>query len=234
MLVCTPSRTVPPTNDSHRNDVTQWLNQGAKQFNRPDMKFVATYGDKGIAPPKTSVFFPWGRQFAMRSDWSEEAWYLFFDAGPFGVSHQHEDKLHIDVSAFGRDFLTDGGKGLYVPDKWRDYFVSTASHNTIMIDGKGQQRMGLLETHRPQESLSDCWFTDDNVDYAYGIYQSGYGAGNIPFTHSRQVLFKKKEYWIVNMENKNLISMNGKDKDARFGFWRIKEGVAVDELIGNF
>ena len=197
MYVSTPSRQVPPTNDAHRNDITNWMNIGADLFERDDMKYIATDGVSGQQPEQTSIQFPWGGHSVMRSDWNSDAWHLFFDAGPAGVSHQHEDKLNIDVSAFGRDFITDGGKGLYIPDKWRNYFLSTSAHNTILIDGQGQLRIPYNETHRVEAPLKNSWYSDDDLDFASGSYSDGYGAERIPVTHSRYVLFKKNEYWLV-------------------------------------
>ncbi len=197
MYVSTPSREVPPTNDAHRYDITQWMAIGADLFGREDMRFIATNGEAGQPPLKTSVQFPWGGHSVMRSDWGPEAWYLFFDAGPTGVSHQHEDKLNIDVSAFGRDFITDGGKGLYIPDKWRDYFISSRAHNTILIDGEGQQRIPKVETHRASAPMTNRWISGSNLDFASGTYENGYGSQHIPVIHSRYVVFKKKDYWLV-------------------------------------
>lgn len=197
MYVCTPLRELPPTNDAHRHNIESWLRKGAAQFSRPDMEYVASFGAQGAAPDFTSYSFDWGGHQIMRSDWSRDAWYLFFDNGPCGVSHQHEDLLHVDVTAFGRDFLSDGGKGLYIPDKWRDYFLSTAAHNAVLIDGQGQQRIPLTETHRAKESLKKQWFSDAQLDFAWGIYDQGFGSQPNPVQHTRLVLFKKVEYWLV-------------------------------------
>lgn len=197
MYVGTPLRELPPTNDAHRTDIKSWLLKGADQFQREDMRYVATFGEQGQVPDFTSYSFDWGGHQVMRSDWRKEGWYLFFDNGPCGVSHQHEDKLHVDVTAFGRDFLTDGGKGKYIPDKWRTYFLSTASHNSVLIDGQGQRRIPFSETHRATRSLKNQWFSDAQLDFAWGIYDHGYGVSQIPVTHTRFVLFKKVEYWLV-------------------------------------
>jgi hypothetical protein len=197
MYISTPLRQLPPTNDSERNNIRSWMKSGAELFDRPDMLFIATNGEEGREPEKTSVQFDWGGQSAMRSGWDDQALYLFFDAGPAGVSHQHEDKLHIDISAFGRDFLTDGGKGSYIPDKWRDYFVSTRAHNTIMIDGQGQRRIPDPTTHRTNSALHRQWLSNQFMDFASGSYLDGYGQAFIAVRHSRYVIFKKNEYWLV-------------------------------------
>ena len=197
LYISSPAREAPPSNDSYCFDIRQWMQIGVDNFNRDDMLFIATDGEKGTPPEKTSVQFPWAGQSVMRSGWNSDAWYLFFDAGPTGVNHQNEDKLHIGVSAFGRLFLTDAGISSYIPDKWRRYFTSTQAHNTIIIDGKGQNRMPQKGTHRADSPLSNSWISNENIDFASGTYSDGYGDDLIPVTHSRYVLFKKKEYWIV-------------------------------------
>jgi len=197
MYISTPTRQVPPTNDANRTDIRNWMKTGAAVFNRPDMLFVGTDGKQGRAPEKTSYHFSWGGQSAMRSSWDSQAMYLFFDAGPAGVSHQHEDKLHIGVSAYGRDFLTDGGKGLYIPDKWRNYFVSSRAHNTILIDGQGQVRIPDDKTHRAGQAMQRQWLTNSMIDFASGSYNDGYGAQKIAVDHERYIVFKKNEYWLV-------------------------------------
>jgi hypothetical protein len=197
MYVSTPSRQVPPTNDATRQDIRSWMKMGSELFNREDMNYIATNGAKGQPPQKTSVIFPWGGHAVMRSGWDAQAQYVFFDVGPSGVSHQHEDKLHIGVSAYGRDFLTDGGKGLYIPDKWRNYFLSTRAHNTILIDGFGQRRIPDHSTHRAQSPLKGNWFSDESIDFAGGVFENGYGPDKIPVKHSRYVLYKKEDYWLI-------------------------------------
>lgn len=197
LYISTPKRQVPPTNDSNRNDIKEWMRIGADLFDRKDMQFVATNGREGLQPAKTSVQFPWGGQYVMRHGWDEQALYLFFDSGPTGVSHQHEDKLHFDVSAYGRDFLTDGGKGLYIPDQWRDYFVSSQAHNVILIDGHGQNRIADPLTHRSERAQQRSWISNSLLDFAIGSYENGFGPNRVAVTHSRYVLFKKPEYWLI-------------------------------------
>ncbi|MCK5853525.1 alginate lyase family protein, partial [bacterium] len=197
MYISSPARMAPPCNDSGRFSVGDATKIGAETFKRQDMLYIATNGKEGIEPQKTSLQFPYAGQSVMRSDWSPQSWYLFFDAGPTGVNHQHEDKLHISVSAFGRIFLTDGGKGSYIPNKWRRYLISTQAHNTIIIDGQSQQRIPQKKTHRTETPLINQWISNDKMDFASGTYSSGYGDEHIDVVHSRYIIFKKKEYWLV-------------------------------------
>lgn len=197
MYISSPSRQTPPTNDSYRNDIHGRMQFGADNFDREDMLFIATDGKTGIQPELSSVQYPWAGQSVMRSGWESDAWYLFFDAGPTGVNHQNEDKLNFDISAYGRLFLSDAGITSYVFDKWRRFFTSTHAHNTIIIDGEGQKRMNQKETHRAESPLINNWISNNTIDFASGTFNDGYGNDHIPVKHSRYVIFKKKEYWLV-------------------------------------
>jgi len=68
---------------------------------------------------------------------------IIFDAGPLGIppgcGHGHADGLSFLLHYKGQPVIVDTGTGLYNgPPVWRDYFRSTAAHNTISIDGKCQ------------------------------------------------------------------------------------------------
>jgi hypothetical protein len=197
MYIAAPSRQTPPSNDAHRFDIRSWMQTGADNFDRKDMLFIATNGEKGQPPELTSVQFPWAGQSVMRGGWGPDAWYLFFDAGPTGVNHQNEDKLHIGASAYGRLFLSDAGISNYIPNKWRRYFTSTQAHNTLIIDGKGQKRIPQKNTHRAASPLKNRWISNEQIDFASGTFKDGYGLDSIAVTHSRYVLFKKTDYWLV-------------------------------------
>jgi hypothetical protein len=66
--------------------------------------------------------------------------YMAFDGGPFGRSHQHEDKLGFWLHAYGHNFLVDPGRHLYdrTEVSFLSYLVTTHAHSTITIDGQGQ------------------------------------------------------------------------------------------------
>lgn len=68
---------------------------------------------------------------------------LHFNAAPLGflsiAAHGHADALSILLHINGYPFIIDAGTYTYHTDpEWRKYFVSTAAHNTINIDGKNQ------------------------------------------------------------------------------------------------
>jgi len=204
MWVAKPNGYVPTVNDTSPFSIRPLLEEGAERFSRDDMLYVATNGEHGTPPERTSRALPYAGQLVMRSGWDNDALYLFFDAGPYGVSHQHEDKLNIDVSAFGRDLLSDPGRYRYVPDKWRAYMLSTAAHSTVMVDGLSQSRLDLKETYTAPADLKHgtfptgiSWHSEAGFDYARGQYTEGYGPDHVPVTHERHIFLKKPEYWVV-------------------------------------
>ena len=81
-----------------------------------------------------------------RVDTSQEI-RLIADAGPLGylsiAAHGHADALSFTLSAAGREILIDPGTYAYHTQKqWRDYFRSTAAHNTLRVDGQDQSEIG--------------------------------------------------------------------------------------------
>ncbi|NLF25948.1 MAG: hypothetical protein GX589_09880, partial [Deltaproteobacteria bacterium] len=72
---------------------------------------------------------------------SPRLWF-FFDVGPIGpdyqLGHAHNDMLSICLAFDGEPILTDSGVYEYRAGAWRDYFRSTAAHNTITVDGIDQ------------------------------------------------------------------------------------------------
>jgi len=55
----------------------------------------------------------------------------------------HADMLHVDLWHKGVNVLCDGGSYSYnCPPPWRHYFLSTAAHNTVQIDGQDQMVKG--------------------------------------------------------------------------------------------
>ena len=114
-------------------------------FELPEVGYFLSGGKDGPTPDITSYFYPHSRIGIMRSDWTPDANYLYFDMGPWGDNHMNQDQLAIEVSAKGRHFLINGGKWRYTtsdPDAdWMPlakYFKATASYNCVLVNGYGQ------------------------------------------------------------------------------------------------
>ncbi|MCK5075031.1 MAG: heparinase II/III family protein, partial [Calditrichia bacterium] len=55
----------------------------------------------------------------------------------FADVHEHIDPLSFELSAYGEDFIVEGGYGKSTSDKNRHYFISPLANNGVLIDGKG-------------------------------------------------------------------------------------------------
>jgi len=196
--VSKPNLHAPMFNDSDDGSVARRLASFATAEN-PAMQYVLSRGKEGTAPAYTSIALPYAGQYVMRSGWDEQALYLAMDAGPYGAGHQHEDKLQIEVHAFGRSHILDPGRFTYAGGPWRSYFLATRSHSTVLVNGRGQNRRRTPRNRwigrRPQDNL---WLTGDAFDFMTGIYNEGYGKGTEGVTHIRKVFFKRNEYWLVH------------------------------------
>ncbi len=187
----------PLNNDGDRGSDRELILEGAKKYNKPGWEYIATNCSSGIKPADgPSYFYPWAGQLISRSGFDEDAQWSFFDIGPWGSGHQHNDKLHISVSAYGRDLLVDGGRFAYrgeVARKFRNYADGSQSHNVLLIDGKGQAPGPRIT----EEPLTDkyCKITDD-YDYARATFDKFIDLEG-ECRHMRQLFYVRGDMWIV-------------------------------------
>src|SRR5437899_762821 len=201
------------------NDFRAALATGAVLFQRPDYRYVAgeaaeetvwLLGCAGlrafdalprVPPTAVSRAFPDGGCFVMRDGWKREASSLLIDCGPHGAlncGHAHADALGFTLVARGRAVLVDPGTYTYTtPREQRDYFRSSAAHNTVTVAGQSSSIPGgaFSWRHIGQSSLI-AWTSGVRCDYFEGA-QDGYARLTPPALHSRAVLFLKGDYWIV-------------------------------------
>jgi len=195
-----PDRRLPGVQDGSYYDVHRTLTEAAELFPaRQDFRWYATDGAQGQPPHETSHAFPYAGYYVMRSGWDSEARWLLFDGGPFGYGHQHEDKLEIIVSAYGKNFLVDPGNFTYERSKWRSYFIDSPSHNVVLVDGEPQRRRGHpRETYVVKEPLAHVWSSDAKSDYVEATFDEDFGgAVKRSVSHTRSVLFVKPDFWVV-------------------------------------
>ena len=189
-----PSGYGPLNNDSNLDHTRPEIRAAADEFERKDWKYIATNGAEGTAPDGLpSVVFPWAGQVIMRNGWGADSHWAFFDAGPLGTGHWHYDKLHLSISAFGRDLLVDAGRYTYQRGPWRSYFVGTSSHNVVMVDGKGQQEY-------PREAtvpMTGNFALEPGYDLVRATYTDGYADLDGAATHTRTVVYIRNQYWVV-------------------------------------
>lgn len=169
----------------------------AKTFNHPDWEYVASNGKYGEIPEDgPSYVFPWAGQLISRSNFEPDAHWSFFDVGPWGSGHQHRDKLHISVSAYGKDCLVDSGRFAYsgdVADRFKTFARGSLSHNIILIDHKEQSK-GVKVAKHPLSQ--DSFKLTNSFDYATGsfdAFKNLEGEAN----HQRSVMYVRDDFWVV-------------------------------------
>jgi len=179
--------------DNNRNRI---LNAAARH-GKSDWEYIASNGQKGDKPVEgPSYFFPWAGQLISRSGFDPDAHWSFFDIGPWGSGHQHNDKLHISISAYGRDLLVDAGRFAYtgeVAKKFRPYATGSQGHNVLLIDGNGQGPGPLLSTEPVPENQ---WYISDGYDYAKGSFNSFKNTEGV-VNHTRHVYYSRGDFWVV-------------------------------------
>ncbi len=205
-------------NDSDLDNNRSRVGRAAERYNRGDWSYIVNNGEQGTKPTgNASIVFPWAGEVVLRNGWSGDAQWAFFDAGPWGWSHQHNDKLHLSVSAYGRDILVDSGRYWYKPDVWRGYFLSSKAHNIVLIDGMVQKpdnkltdtpitgNYALLPDFDFVISTFDKGFEFDKFSEEYGKEQIAKASGESVIgkplvsdtQHTRALLYLKDRYYVV-------------------------------------
>ncbi len=194
-LTMTPDGHVILNNNSDRDFVRDKIADWAGFFGRDDLRYIASHGKHGTAPDGlASRFFGYAGLLVSRSGWGADAQWSYFNIGPWGVSHQHNDKLHVSLSVGDRNLLVDTGRVSYKSDDpIRRHIVETAAHNTILVDGKGQGPRELENA----EPMTGVAVTTVDYDFAVGRYTDGYPGIEGEATHTRALFYLRDGYWIV-------------------------------------
>ena len=198
-----PDGSLPGINDSDFSyDSDSQLKQGLEYFpNRQDYAYFVRKNKKGDEPLFKSIWMPWAGWYVMRSGWDEDALYSFFEVGPLGEGHFHEDKLSFLLYGYGSSLLTEGGNYPYDTSDWRKYIISASAHNVTRIDGRDQNRRSLSKKDEIRLSftpLGNRWISNEIFDFGEGWYSDGFGSNqDTTVTQYRALLFIKNKYWIM-------------------------------------
>jgi len=135
----------------------------------------------------------------------EGSHYLLAICCPQGINgfcgHTHNDFLSFELEAYGRTFLTDCGSYVYTQSpEWRNHFRSTASHNTVIIDGQEQNRFNegeLFEIDSRVRPEILHWETNRIKDLLEGAYTLPMHDNSL-VTHRRRFVFvKAQNLWLI-------------------------------------
>ena len=193
------------------HDIRQWLAVGAALYDRADFKaWAGRYAELvewllGESGRKSFKAIPESQDKTITSRaFKDSGYYLLqhgefdspdrisvvFDCGPLGMEplagHGHADALSFTLRAFGKDVLVDPETYDYFSyPKWREYFRSTAAHNTIAVDGRDQSEMlGLFLWGRRAKARCMSWEPTDVGGKIVGEHD-GYAHMEDPVFHRR-------------------------------------------------
>jgi hypothetical protein len=184
-------------NDGDRGSDRELLMKAAAKYNKPEWAYLASNGKSGIKPKAgPSYFFPWAGQLISRSGYDSNAHWSFFDIGPWGSGHQHNDQLHISVAAYGRDLLVDAGRFAYtgeVASKFRPYATGSTGHNLVLIDGNGQQPGPTLAKSPLDDSHIKIAPSFDYATNTFNVFKNVQGSAS----HTRALMYVRGAFWVV-------------------------------------
>ncbi|MGP5717730.1 heparinase II/III domain-containing protein [Brachybacterium tyrofermentans] len=167
----------------------------------PHTRFLLTDGASGEPATEELAAFPEGGYAFVRSPQPSgpgelaRSGYLAFSAAYHSRAHKHADDLNVVWYDRGQQILTDAGRfgygalldkdsplraeGYYYAAPERQYVESTMAHNTVMVDGRNQQRQG----RKPYGSaLTECTRKGDRFDLSARVRHSDY-------VHRRRVIY---------------------------------------------
>ncbi len=149
-------------------------------------------------PQVLSMGFEDSGNYFMRSSWEKEALYLYFHCGQLGGGHGHADLFHIDVYAYGKEFLTDLGRYNYSDSSpLRRELKSAKSHNTSLVDGLDfTECIDTWGFGRIAAPLMTKWNSNELFDYVEGSHD-GYLHLDDPVYTRRKIVFVKPFYWLL-------------------------------------
>lgn len=157
---------------------------------------------KGKTKPLSTVNkFEHGGYYILNSNGKTKA-RIIFDCGPLGfgsiAAHGHADSLSFILNCYDRPYFVDPGSYTYVADNpYRNYFRSTAAHNTIVIDSCDQSQItGPFLWATKANSFVQEWQDNDAFAKVTG-WHDGYRRLSDPVTHRRDIEFDKNNAVVV-------------------------------------
>ncbi|MBT3379244.1 MAG: alginate lyase family protein [Lentisphaerae bacterium] len=196
-----PAGRMPSFGDLYANDagrsvyppMLDWL--GADWAKRVLLKGDGPLPEHAVWPSPDQE--QWCGYYAMRSGWDPQARYMCIDAGPWGTTHQHGDRLSFVLSAYGADFVIDPSSTKYRNNE-PDAFISTQNaaflHNTITVDGVDETMRDPGNTRETTAPLDNSWKHGDG----YSLFTSSYSfAPHRLVKWTRRLVFVGGQYWLL-------------------------------------
>ncbi len=139
--------------------------------------------------------------YVMRSSAEqEEEDFALVRCGPHGAlsgGHAHADALGIDLTIEGRAVLVDPGTGSYTDEDRREWFRSSAAHNTVTLaEASSSLSSGPFGWSVKANSHASQWVSRTPLDFFEGVHD-GFARLGAGLTHRRSVLYVRDGYWVV-------------------------------------
>ena len=114
---------------------------GQKKWLGTAAEYSATVGASGTPPAQTFASYAGGYVFG-RSGWgqgkrpySDETFYSIRAGQSDGVPHAHDDSGSLTLYSHGSPLLVDTGQWRYTYGTTRNFVVSRAAHNVVLVNG---------------------------------------------------------------------------------------------------
>lgn len=145
-------------------------------------------GPERLPPSRAFERIGWA---ALRSGWGEQDTLLAFISSPSKLQHGHFDANHFILAVGGETVICDPGYRDPQPGPTRDFTVGSVGHNTLLVDGQGQTRLGGGRVTR--------FWTSPSVDYVEGQAADAYDEGLLT-RFRRRVVQVRPDYFLVHDE----------------------------------
>ena len=192
-----------------------------------------------------SFYLPYGGYCILQSDWSPDAFQLFFKASGAAPGHMHEDCLNFSLFQGGHPVLIEAGNYNYsfqsdLDRSMADYCMSSRGHNSITVDGKGQRwHQARLEVDGRTRHQVPNWEAyrmrlpyraaiGSQFVFVEGGYHNGFGEGDqkVAVSHSRMLI------WVKDLGVLVIDELTPEDTDSHTyqQNWHLAPSFAVGEI----
>ena len=115
--------------------------------------------ERPISDEPPCRFFKSIHMASMRSNWDDDATYLFFKGGSNAWSHTHLDLNSFFITSHGERLATEPGPETYSLAYWHSIqpVVATSHHNCIVVDGAHQRVTAQYAMSYDLEEAGDCY-----------------------------------------------------------------------------
>ncbi len=162
-----------------------------------------------------AISYPKGGYYLIR----ESDTFTFIRCGNYKDRPYQADNLHLDIWCNGVNLLRDSGSYKYNTEKkYQDYFMGTASHNTVMVESHSQMLKGSRFIWYYWTKSLSAELTETNSEFIFKGKIAAFQFLNSKATHKRSVIKKKNsKEWVVIDE---VIGLNNFEK---FQIWHHDE-----------